>query len=130
MMPIQRLPEAATVQLLLFHKSPDSDLPECICSLCRQPFRDPEFLERHAQPDDAEWLEALEKEDRSLPIRLWPEEAKRKDWEIRFHPACLEKITDPDCDPMMLRFRPELHVSWIWGDDERGRLVVRPLVTP
>ena len=40
--------QAATVQLLLFHKSPDSDLPECICSLCRQPFRDPQFLERHA----------------------------------------------------------------------------------
>ncbi len=129
-MPIQRLPEAATVQLLLFHKSPDSDLPECICSLCRQPFRGPEFLERHVQPDDAEWMEAAEQEDQSQPIRLWPEKAKRKDWEIRFHPACLERIIDADSDPMVLTFRPELHVSWIWGDDERGRLVVKPLVTP
>ena len=103
--------QAATVQLLLFHKSPDSDMPECICSLCRQPF-------------------TMDDEDRDIPIRLWPEKAKRKDWEIRFHPACLEKITDPDSDPMGLRFRSELHVSWIWGDDERGRLVVRPLVIP
>jgi hypothetical protein len=127
---VTRFPEAATVQLLLFHTSPDSDDERCICSLCRQPFRDSEVLERHAEPDDAEWFDAVEHEDQSHPIRLWPEEAKRKDWEIRFHPACLEKITDVDSDPMVLKFRPELHVSWIWGDDERGRLVVKPLVSP
>ena len=124
------IPRALTVRLMIFHASPRSDDPLCICSLCHLPLLDPDLAETRGEPDDRGGRRAIEAGDQMPPIRMWPPPGNGKPFEIRFHPACYEKVAGPDSDPMKLRFRPDLHVSWTWGDDEDGRLVLTPGVTP
>ena len=101
------------VQLLMFHSCPDSDQPECICSLCRRPFT----IDEDEDLDDA----------LDIPVRMWPENAKGKSWEIRFHVECLEQVCIPGQDPAKFQWKPGLHIAWSWGDDANGKLLAEPL---
>lgn len=104
---MRRPPVQAIVHLLRFKSSPDSEDPECICSLCRNNF----------QAVDAD----PEEERDDFPIRMGNEmkvgdaRGANEGWEARFHKRCFEQLYVLKNEKIYLR-EEEIQIHWEWGD--------------
>lgn len=81
------------IEVLVFSTSPDSNMPECICSVCRKDFRNPE-----------------DPQDHEFPLRMFHGD-EGSAGESRFHTSCFERIfTLKDGN---LQARPDVRIDWV-----------------
>lgn len=106
------------IRLLRFHRSPDAGLPDCICSLCQQPFAAERPLEEESDP---------------FPIRMFSDE----DYELRFHVECFNRVFFYNKGTDRFDVLPDIRLEFAWGDeplkpdnDDAMPTIVDPTIPP